>query len=267
MFDINETATATAAVAVVVSHDVSAAPAAQPTIYQRLENLMVQRQVWEDEIFRASNDRLYSILQDCYALYVKTTTKAEATALNDALTQQANLKGFEFKASAHTLTKIVKCVFGADRRRASAYSIALRAAHSACVKPDDLPQYIRERGGVEEVRLAKSNAMRPAEKAVKAADYVSTKELAVVQTPAVTALLDTAKIDEFVVLLAQQGADGVLTIKALVSSKTVVDAALASVYSQNSKDIKNSATEQAVADTATAVELAIAAAVQSVLPA
>ena len=109
--------------------------------------------------------------------------------------------------------------------------------------------------------------MRPAEKAVKAADYVSTKELAVVQTPAVTALLDTAKIDEFVVLLAQQGADGVLTIKALVSSKTVVDAALASVYSQNSKDIKNSATEQAVADTATAVELAIAAAVQSVLPA
>lgn len=117
------------------------------------------------------------------------------------------------------------------------------------------------------MRLAKGNAMKPADKAVKAAEFVAATELAVVQTSAVSALLDTAKVDEFVVLVAQQGADGTLTIKAVVSSKAVVDAALASVYSQNSKDIKNQSAEQVVADTATAVELAIAAAVQSILPA
>ena len=271
MFDTIVTSdiiTPVATLANVVSHDnYTDAPAQpkQPSAYQRLENLIVQRQVWEDEVFRASNDRLYSILQDCYALYVKTSTRDEADALKEALNTHANIKGFKFTPSAHTLTKIVKCVFGADRRRASAYSIALRTAHAAGIKPDDLPQFIREKGGVEEVRLAKSNAMKPADKAVKAADFVSTAELAVVQTPAVTALLDTAKVDEFVVLVAQQGADGSLTIKAVVSSTTVVNAALASVYSQNSKDMKNNSYEQALASDAVVAEEAIAAAVQSII--
>ncbi len=273
MFDTIVTSDVLASVATlttVVSHDISTdavTPAKPQTAYQRLENLIVQRQVWEDEVFRASNDRLYSILQDCYALYKSCNNKAASERLTDALTQHANLKGFALKASAHTLTKIVKCVFGDDRRRASAYSIALRTAHAAGIKPDDLPQYIRDNGGVEEVRLAKSNAMKPAEKVAKASDFVATTELAVVQTPAVTALLDTAKVDEFVVLVAQQGADGTLTIKAVVSSKTVVDAALASVYSQNSKDIKNNSTEQVVVTEAVAADMAVTAAVQSVIAA
>ena len=84
MFDtIDTTATTTAvAAADVVSHDISnpavVATVKPLTVYQRLEDLIVQRQVWEDEIFRASNDRLYSILQDCYALYKSCTTKASA---------------------------------------------------------------------------------------------------------------------------------------------------------------------------------------------
>jgi hypothetical protein len=273
MFDTIVTSGVIAPVATtanVVSHDNSSTASTQVitlTPYQSLENLIVQRQVWEDEVFRASNDRLYSILQDCYALYVKASSKTDAKALNEALALQANTKGLSFKASAHTLTKIVKCVFGADRRRASAYSIALRTAHTDRVKPDDLPQYIRERGGVEEIRLAKSNALKPAEKAAKAADFVNNTELAVLQTPAVTALLDTAKVDEFVVLVAQQGADGTLTIKAVVDSKTVVDAALASVYSTNSAVIKNNTAEQAVVTESIVAEIAIGSAVQSVIAA
>lgn len=254
----------------VVSHDISneaSTPSNSMTTYQRLENLMVQRQVWEDEIFRVSNDRLYSILQNCYSLYVQTGSKADAKALNDALERHANLKGFALKASAHTLTKIVKCVFGADRRRASAYSIALRTAHAARVKAEDLPQFIRERGGVEEVRLAKSNALKPADKAAKASDLVAPTSLAVVQTPDIAALLDTAKIDEFVVLVAQQGANGALTVKAVVTSKTVVDAALASVYSQNRKELAAKSAEQAVTSDADLLEQAIASAVQSVIAA
>lgn len=270
MFDTIDTAAA-APVALtaanVVSHDISnpasVATVKSLTVYQRLEDLIVQREVWEDEIFRASNDRLYSILQDCYALYKSCNNTAASERLTDALTQHANLKGFALKASAHTLTKIVKCVFGEDRRRASAYSIALRTAHAAGIKPDDLPQYIRDNGGVEEVRLAKSNAMKPAEKVAKAANFVAAKDLAVVQTPAVTALLDTAKVDEFVVLVAQQGADGTLTIKAVVSSTTVVNAALASVYSQNRKVMKTKSTEQAVTTDADALDAAITAALAS----
>ena len=78
MFDTVVTSDVLASVATlttVVSHDISteaSTPCSPMTTYQRLENLMVQRQVWEDEVFRASNDRLYTILQDCYSLYVQT---------------------------------------------------------------------------------------------------------------------------------------------------------------------------------------------------
>ena len=274
MFDTVVTSDVLASVATlttVVSHDIPAAatvPSPPLTTYQRLENLMVQRQVWEDEIFRASNDRLYSILQDCYSLYKSCSNNKTASAdLAEALVRHANLKGFTLKASAHTLTNIVKCVFGADRRRASAYSIVLRTAHAAGVTPADLPAFIRAKGGVEEVRLAKGNALSTADKAVKAVDYVASNSLAVVQTADIAARLDTAKVDEFVVLVAQQGANGALTVRAVVSSKTVVDAALASVYSANSKGIKSASAETTVKSQADAAALAVTAAVQSVLTA
>jgi hypothetical protein len=274
MTNINNNETVVAANENVVSHDntqspITASPPQTNTnkhsaVYNQLENLIVQRQVWEDEVFRASNDRLYSILQSCYALYVKAGTREDAKALTDALNQQANLKGIKFTSSAHTLTKIMKCVFGADRRRASAYSIALRAAHAARVKPEDLPSYIRDKGGVEEVRLSKGNAMKPAEKAEKAADYVASNELAVVNTPEVSALLDTAKVDEYVVLVALQGANGSLSVKAIVSNKSVVDAALASVYSINKTAITTKTTEQSVTANTDSICDAVDAAVQSI---
>ena len=274
MSNLNTNDTVVAANENVVSHDNSVtANASVPaidenaskklTVYQQLDSLIVQREVWEDELFRASNDRLYNILRDCYALYVRTATKHDAEELQKALDQQANIKGFKFTTSAHTLTKIVKCVFGADRRRASAYSIALRAAHAAKVKVDDLPKFIRERGGVEEIRLAKGNAMKTADKASKAADFVADTQLTTINDASVSALLDTAKIDEYVVLVAQQGADGTLSVKAVVSSKTVVDAALASVYSQIKEQMKTAAEDQKVTAEIAANDAAMAAALAS----
>ena len=251
----------------VVSHDISVVEpvTSKPlTADQRLENLIAARKLWEAEIFRTSNDHLYSILQDCYSLYVKCGTKNAAQALATALDKQAKENGFVLKPSAHTLTKIVKCVFGADRRRASAYSIALRAAHAASVAVIDLPAFIRDKGGVEELRLAKSNALKTSDKAAKAVDYVAATELAVVQTASVTAALDTAKVDQFVVLVAQQGADGALIIKAVVNSKTAIDAALASIYSTHRQCALNTSAEKAVASTSAAGQQAIADAIQSV---
>jgi hypothetical protein len=67
---------------------------------------------------------------------------------------------------SHTLHKIVKCVFGADRRRVSAYSIVLRTANVNKIKSADIADFIRNNGGVEEIRLAKNgNALSAKQKA------------------------------------------------------------------------------------------------------
>ena len=58
--------------------------------------------------------------------------------------------------NSHTLIKIVKCVFGTNKRRVSAYSIVLRTALFNKVKSADIADFVRNNGGVEEIRLAKN---------------------------------------------------------------------------------------------------------------
>ena len=87
--------------------------------------------------------------------------------------------------SSHTLSKIVKCVFGADRRRVSAYSIVLRTALAKNIDAAGLPDFIRENGGVEEVRLAKSpNSMTAKQKASAGAITLANKTIVNVTAPA-----------------------------------------------------------------------------------
>jgi hypothetical protein len=159
------------AAAVVVQHDtVIASAQAVVNVRQHFEQLVAEREAWQDNAYRASNDQLYALLQKCYATYkAMSMDTAEAKELRSALTDYINLKGLKFNAGTHTIVKIVKCVFGADRRRVSAYGIVLRRALSEGVSVMDIPTYIRERGGVEEIRLAKApNAMTTRQKAAVA---------------------------------------------------------------------------------------------------
>ena len=58
---------------------------------------------------------LYALLQKCFVLYkAMGTDSAEAKTLREALNSYIALKVYKFSKSTHTLTKIVKCVFGAD---------------------------------------------------------------------------------------------------------------------------------------------------------
>ena len=59
---------------------------------------------------------------------------------------------YVFAPSSHDMTRVVKCVFGADRRRVSAYSIALREALNQKVSAKDLVDFIEQNGGVEQIR-------------------------------------------------------------------------------------------------------------------
>jgi len=55
-------------------------------------------------------------------------TDFTAKALRKGLANYIQQKGYQFKESSPLITKIVKCVFGVDRRRVNAYSSALRVA-------------------------------------------------------------------------------------------------------------------------------------------
>jgi len=224
----------------VVLHDIAAVNSAtqQPSFsaYKELEALANAKNDWENNAYRTSNDQLYGLLQKCYGLYKlicadAANAKDRIEEIDAYLLREHNTK---LSASAHTITKIVKAVFGADRRRVSAYSIALRAALDAKITVDKIPQYIRDSGGVEELRLAKSpNAKTAKQKAEDAKSTVDKSILAKLNLGALSEKLDPAKVGTQHVLIVTQAADGTLSINALVSATSAVNAALAAYYTQN----------------------------------
>jgi hypothetical protein len=242
--------------------------AAAVAAYQRITNLATAREQWQNGVYKTANDGLYALLADCYQLFVDMTGKSNAAArLREALAHAVEEKKLNFLASTHTIDKILRVVFGeADRRRVSAYAVALRSALAAKpqVGPDAFPDFVRAAGGIEEVRAAASKkgaGLSPKEKAAVATAAVTARSTAViVNDPVFCADLDAAKVSQFHVLVAEQLADSTLAIKAIVSNATVVTAALNAYYSANKEALQTAKVAAAAATTAAETTAAFEAA-------
>ena len=201
-----------------------------------LKNLVSQREKWETTVYRKSNEMLYGILQNCFAVnHAMLGNDKEAKERRSALNQFIEQKNYRFTESTPVITKVVKCVFGVDRRRVSAYSLVLREAIKQSVLLKDLPKWIEANGGVEQIRLSKGkNAKTPKQKA-QAAQKVMAKAdvLCVAKSRSLSKLADVDMEGKDCVLLATQQADGTFAIRAVVRSKGAVNAALVSYLSQS----------------------------------
>lgn len=244
----NIEALATAPLAAEVKADTAPAAKSNQTTYGAIEKLATERKTWQENAFRNSNEQLYEILKGCYELYIKMCgIKADAKHLRETLVKYIAENKIAVKESAHTMTKIVRCVFGNDRRRVSAYSIVLRAALVDKIEAEKLPDFIRNNGGVEEVRLGKSaNYVSPKTKAEVAANWLTDINLAVMKSDKLSGMLDAARVGSQHVLIVTQQADGSLIANAFVSSQSAVTTALGSFYSAHKAQKQEN---QAAADT------------------
>ena len=182
-------------------------------------------------------------------------------AARDGLNAYIKKHSLVFKSGTHNIDKIVKCVFGADRSRVSAYSIALRVAHEHKIGALNVVNFIIQQGGIEEIRLAKSpNAITTEQKVYKAATAIKATSLGKIKTAKLTQKLDTSNIGKQVVLIATQGVGGELTINAIVTSETATKAVLQAHYSANKTAINNAESAQAAAQPQQSVTDAVNAA-------
>lgn len=252
--------------ATVVTND-SAALMAKATVSMRkhFEDLSAEREVWEQTICRTSNEQLYALLQKCYMTYkAMAGDTAEAAALRSGLKDFVNATGLKFNASTHTIVKIVKCVFGNDRRRVSAYGIVLRAALTKDIAAADLPAFISREGGIEEIRLSKApNAMTPKQKAALAAGIVQSENIGVVSSHALNNMLDAGNIGKSVVLIGTWQADGSVTVRSVVQNDSAVNAALACHYNVNKEAIRKKSEQMQAANDDQIKQNAISTAIQA----
>ena len=256
---ILSSANAASSTQAVVLHDNATNAQGVSATYAFLDQLVMERESWEVNAFRTSNEQLYVLLQKCYQFY-KSISEAtpEGAALRKGLIDYINLKGYKFAKATHTLAKIIKCVFGADRRRVSAYSIALKLALDKNIQVFDIPQFIRDAGGVEELRLEKSEGQASVKQKVNAAaTQVSSSILGIASGIQLASKLDGGKIGTQVILIGTWQADGTVTVGAIVESCSVLNAALSSFYGANKKQFETSAKERSAANDASLSNTAI----------
>jgi hypothetical protein len=212
-----------------------------------MDRLVAERETWEAAEFATSNERLYGLLATCYTLN-NTMVGSDATAksLRKGLATYIEQKGYSFKDSTPLMTKIVRCIFGVDRRRVNVYAAALRIAKEQKIGVMELPRWLKAQGGVEEVKRAPNAAKKAKslQERVKEGSFIlSEPSLGKVHTDALNAQFSTENLGDGVVLLATRDDDGGFSIRRLIQTDSVVKAAIAACAQLNASDKKRKEVE------------------------
>jgi hypothetical protein len=238
-------ATAQAVPSSAISQTAQKADQALFSIKKAIETLQSECQYWEQNFLLKTNEELYKVLTKCYRLYKQMEgSKAEAVALRKALDDYINLSGVKYRGTTHSMNKIIGCVFGLDRRRVSAYAIALRTALKQDIKPDSLADFIKGKGGIEEVRSErKGKAITAEQKTLLATKRMDSTVLGSFACPELLQELDAGEIDKPVVLVATWNSDGSVKVRSVIKSKTAINSALACYYNDKKADRLKEAAE------------------------
>jgi len=192
------------------------------TLISQLDGLVSQRKQWEATDYKKANEGLYSLLASCLEVFKGKFVDADDSdkkALRSDLTARLTADGVRVQRNTTTLTMFVRFVFGSDRKRAHGYTYVLKAAISYDVTATNLPSWIVEQGGIEEVRkrmiVSEAAQQRQADLSVAQAQVKASIEQAAV-TP--LARLPMSGISgEYALLLAKPEPDGMLSIVGAIS--------------------------------------------------
>jgi len=232
------------------------APALTPM--SRLQSMENATRNWEANELAASNKRKYSIMTEAYGYYMtmKTDTNKETRAKYAAdLKEFIDQRNYVFSPTSHDMTRVVKCVFGMDRRRVSAYSIALREALNQKVAPEDLVAFIEQNGGVEQIRLGGTKPLSAKVRAGKIKDEVVGAELGMIKLDARFVRADADWADKQVVIVATYLPTGEFQANAVIRHDSAVNAALAALYSQQQAAARADAKAERDAETQRVADL------------
>jgi hypothetical protein len=209
-----------------------------------LNAIAAERKAWEIGAYRTSNTQLYAILAKSLSFYVQLdacTKKTDAMrVVYDSFVDSNKIK---FKKTTNLVSRVVKCVFfepsldkdeQCDRRRISAYATVLQRAIADKVSADNLPTWIDENGGVEQIRLNKANTKTATQKAevVRKDVETSANYIAVFESAALLKNFNSIDYDKaFVAVIVPRG-DGKIEVRYVVKAEGAVNASLASMYAE-----------------------------------
>jgi len=212
---------------------------------QTLANIEAERVTWEQGAYRTSNQALYAVLANCLA-YCGKLTMDEAIQRSAALKAFYKERGYTYKEDQPLATRVIRAVFGArDRRRISTYSLVIRQAQKEGIAISNLPKWIEERGGVQEISLGRSATyVSPKDKAEYAKGIMQSKNpIGFAKSELLSFLADADFVGQDCVLLAKQQADGSFGVHAVLRNEGLVNAAYTALYAVQKQTLANAQAE------------------------
>lgn len=226
---------------------------------EQIRQLVTEREVWENGVFRTANEALYVLLSKCYEIENSMVGKDSASkARRKGLEEVALQLGYRFQDGTALMNKVVRCVFGdVHRNRVSTYAAALREAKHQKVEVTNIAQFIEMNGGIGGItRPRTENSITEAEKVEQALEIISDDVLAIADGKELGQSFEGEDLDGPCVLIATPQDDGSFAINAVVKSKAALTAALVSVYSTHKAEMKKVAEEKKEAETRQTVKAA-----------
>jgi hypothetical protein len=202
-----------------------------------LDNAIAQRELWQANEYRTSNQKLYAILGQCYQLYGSYLADPCKSDWKARFSNIAVQYGISKKDAASKLRlSIVRIVFGSGdicRRRVSTYAGVLSVAAKESVSLADFSNWIEQSGGVQEVSRSKaSNGISRDQKVelVKAHAH----SIGRVTVAGIADFADPQDQGNYVVVVAQIGA-GTRDLKHVFKDAAHVDPVCASLFANLKK--------------------------------
>ena len=228
----------------------------------KLDALANRRQVWQRDFYDKSNKGLYALLSECLGMYYEIKGSPAEKVVLEGIKANLEGRGIKVQASTPVLTLIVKYVFNAERRRASAYSRALRVAAKEAVSVGNFAEWVTKVGGVEEVASTKGITDETIKKRSQLDNKVSeVKQLLVnqLQHPLAlvpkTALAHPADSAEYTLLIGKMLASGQTQVLSVVpgSSGAMIEQAIRKI----AQELLNKVEEHVKAQAELAAQAAI----------
>ena len=228
-----------------------------------LDVLKTSADSWFDNEYKTSNNMLYDMFSSLYALYEKcdgNDAKVQ-TDVRAYITKVCTKRRVTFKAKKPSLQALlVKFMFDdgttKDCKRVSSYVRVFTLATTLTeINSKNIAEWIEKNGGIENLRqqqteggVSKETRIAEGKETLKAKDSIVTVSTEATKHQAL-------KVDEVVLLVGIQNADGSVSVKhtiyenvadSKISGKTVINTALCNVYSvQNELKEKQKANTKA----------------------
>jgi|AntRauMFilla1563_2_1112583.scaffolds.fasta_scaffold00479_7 hypothetical protein len=134
-------------------------------LYNTLNTLVAQRELWENGTYKQANSELYAILEQCGEIYTALKADKKTARIFNAVAAEL---GISFNKGTSLALKIVRVVFGAQSNREFAYARVIKVWFVERTDGQTLTNYVIEQGGVENVRR---NASKQTTDTLSADDY------------------------------------------------------------------------------------------------